>query len=260
MTNDPPNNNPPGAAADPRDLVRRALTADRPKRFYKHASIAPAAEAFNVILDGRVLQTPMKRALALPNQNAAALVAEEWNGQGSHIDLATMYANRLANTAQEGTARDPQAVFEDIVRFAGTDLLCYRVDSPPQLVALQRRYWDPVLDRVEAELHTRFDLVEGVMHCPQPNEAIRGFAAALGKHDTPVALTCLHAIATVTSSALLSLSLAQGWLDPDRIWAAAHVDEDWNISQWGADREATQRRAKRHLEFQATCALFSTVN
>ena len=34
-------------------------------------------------------------------------------------------------------------------------------------------------------------------------------------------------------------------------WAAAHIDEDWQMSQWGKDDLALERRAFREAEFRA---------
>ena len=33
---------------------------------------------------------------------------------------------------------------------------------------------------------------------------------------------------------------AHGVLDADQVWAAAHVDEDWNIEKWGVDEEVAR--------------------
>jgi chaperone required for assembly of F1-ATPase len=54
---------------------------------------------------------------------------------------------------------------------------------------------------------------------------------------------------------LLALALAQGALEADAAWAAAHVDEDWQMSQWGRDDAALERRAYRYAEFQAAVAV-----
>jgi chaperone required for assembly of F1-ATPase len=50
---------------------------------------------------------------------------------------------------------------------------------------------------------------------------------------------------------LLALALAQGALEADAAWAAAHVDEDWQMSQWGRDDAALERRAFFRAEFEA---------
>ena len=45
---------------------------------------------------------------------------------------------------------------------------------------------------------------------------------------------------TLTGSALLALAHARGHLAAEEAWAAAHVDEDWQISRWGEDAEASR--------------------
>jgi chaperone required for assembly of F1-ATPase len=50
---------------------------------------------------------------------------------------------------------------------------------------------------------------------------------------------------------LIALALAHGAITPDEAWRAAHVDEDWNMEQWGRDALALERRAFRFAEFEA---------
>jgi chaperone required for assembly of F1-ATPase len=38
---------------------------------------------------------------------------------------------------------------------------------------------------------------------------------------------------------------------------AAHVDEDWQMSQWGSDEIALRRRAFREAEFQAAVTVLT---
>ena len=77
-------------------------------------------------LDGKPSARPENRCWCCRPRAAAKLVADEFTAQGETIDLAAMPAYRLANTAIDGVASDPQAVLEDIFRFASSDLLCYR--------------------------------------------------------------------------------------------------------------------------------------
>ncbi len=55
-----------------------------------------------------------------------------------------------------------------------------------------------------------------------------------------MALTGLHVMTTLTGSALLALAHAKGRLSAEQAWAAAHIDEDWQIRQWGVDVEAAE--------------------
>ena len=61
----------------------------------------------------------------------------------------------------------------------------------------------------------------------------------------------MHSITTLTGSALIALAAAAGALSVDAAWAAAHVDEDWNMDFWGRDEPALERRAFRFAEMQA---------
>jgi chaperone required for assembly of F1-ATPase len=63
----------------------------------------------------------------------------------------------------------------------------------------------------------------------------------------------------LTGSALLALAVALGRMTPDEAWQAAHVDEDWQIAQWGEDAEAAARRAARWRDFAAAARLLSLV-
>jgi chaperone required for assembly of F1-ATPase len=62
-------------------------------------------------------------------------------------------------------------------------------------------------------------------------------------------------VTTLTGSALLALALARGRITGDEAWAAAHVDEDWNMEQWGHDELALERRAYRYAELQAAATV-----
>jgi chaperone required for assembly of F1-ATPase len=59
----------------------------------------------------------------------------------------------------------------------------------------------------------------------------------------------------LTGSALIALALARGALSVDAAWAAAHVDEDWNMDFWGRDALAIERRASRFAEMQAAAVV-----
>jgi chaperone required for assembly of F1-ATPase len=51
--------------------------------------------------------------------------------------------------------------------------------------------------------------------------------------------------------------MARGALSADAAWQAAHVDEDWNIAQWGRDEMAMARRDFRLAEFQAAATVLT---
>ncbi|TGQ47680.1 MULTISPECIES: ATP12 family chaperone protein [unclassified Mesorhizobium] len=247
--------------SDP-DPVRRAqiqMKTQLPKRFYKAVSVARVEEGFAIHLDGKPVRTPGKALLVLPTERAAALVAAEFAAQGETIDPVTMPVMRLVNTAIDGVASDPQAVLEDILRFASSDLLCYRADGPQGLVDRQNQHWDPVLDWARAALGARFHLAEGVIHVEQPRESIAVLGVHLAQRKDPLRLAAIHVMTSLTGSALLALAVDSGELDGETAWAAGHVDEDWQAEHWGQDAEAVARRLARKRDMMAAVSLLDAL-
>ncbi|GAB4362181.1 MAG: ATP12 family chaperone protein [Oricola sp.] len=240
-----------GKKPDPVKSAQASMRKPLPKRFYKQVETGERDGAWHVLLAGRAVKTPGRNALALATADAAALVAAEFDAQGEELDPAAMPCYRLANTALDGVAADMQAVLEDILRYSGSDLLFYRAESPRELAERQRELWDPVIDWAEGLAGGRFNLAEGIVHVAQPRETVAALGVHLKTASDPVVLAAIHSMTTLTGSALLALAVWKGELDAAAAWTAAHVDEDWNIAQWGEDAEAKDRRARRWAEMDA---------
>lgn len=237
--------------------MRRPL----PKRFYTAVSTRrdEASGLYAVELDGKPVRTPGRALLALPTEAAAKLVADEFDAQVKEINPFDMPVLRIANTAIDGVSTDTQAVLEDILRYSSSDLVCYRAGGPEGLVERQNEAWDGILDWARASLGARFVLAEGVMHVDQPREAIGAVGIHLKMRDEPFRLSALHVMTSLTGSALIALAVDAGELSPEEGWAAAHVDEDWNIAQWGQDSDAAKLRAVKKRDMLAAAALLEAL-
>jgi chaperone required for assembly of F1-ATPase len=235
---------------DPTEAARQAMRPRLRKRFYKQVQVDDAdARNIAILLDHKPVLTPLRRPLAAPTRSLAQVIAAEWEAQIDVIDPARMPLTRLANAAIDVVNETPQAVADEVAKYLGTDLLCYRADGPAGLVERQSQAWDPALDWAQRQFGARFVLAQGVMHVPQPRDAIAATRAAIP--NDPWRLAAISSITTLTGSCLLALAIAHGALDADAAWMAAHVDEDWQMSQWGRDEFALNRRAFRKSELDA---------
>jgi chaperone required for assembly of F1-ATPase len=235
---------------DPTEAARRAVRPRLRKRFYKQATVGERApDGFPVLLDGKPVFTPARRTLAAPSRELAEAIASEWNAQGEEIDPARMPLTRLANAVIDAVVKKPADVAAEIAHYLGSDLVFYRAETPQGLVERQAQLWDPVLSWARDTLDARFVLGAGVLHVQQSDEAISAARAAIPAD--PWRLGALASITALTGSALLALALAAGRLDAEAAWAAAHVDEDWQMQQWGRDELALARRDYRFAEMQA---------
>jgi chaperone required for assembly of F1-ATPase len=240
------------AGSATQNALKAIMTASQskyPKRFYAAATVADREDgSFGIELDGRPVKTPAGRALALPSRALADAIAGEWNAQGDEILPASLPLTRLANSAVDGVAVREGEVVQDILKYAASDLLCYRAEAPVGLVTEQVRLWDPILDWVHAEYDAPFNVATGVKHLEQPAaslDAVRRVISVFG----PFRLAAVHVMTTLTGSALIALARARGFLDTGAAWEASHVDENWQASQWGEDFEAAQRQKRRFSEF-----------
>jgi chaperone required for assembly of F1-ATPase len=247
---------------DPMEAARRGARPRLRKRFYRQAHVgAGGAAGFAVLLDGKPVATPARRALAAPTAALAAALAAEWDAQTDEIDPARMPLTRLANAAIDAVADAPAAVAAEVAKYLASDLVCYRADAPAGLVARQAQAWDPVLAWAREQLGARFVPVTGVMFAEQPADALAaarlGIPAEASNMKDIWRLAAVSSITALTGSALLALALGAGALAVDEAWAAAHVDEDWQMAQWGRDEIALARRAYRLAELQAAATVLN---
>jgi chaperone required for assembly of F1-ATPase len=239
----------------PRDPMRAAQANMRPaaiKRFYRTVDVREAAGGRHaLILDGRNARTPGRTPLAAKSRALMLTVAAEWERQSETIEPADMPLTRLLNSAIDGVSRTMAETRAEVLKYAGSDLLCYRAEEPDALVERQAEAFDPVLRWVAETLGARFVLAAGVMHVEQPAESIAAIRSAIEDFDDPVALAALSAMTTLSGSAVLALAVARGRLSPEAAWRAAHVDEEFQAERWGADGEARAGREARWREFEA---------
>lgn len=221
-----------------------------PRRFYKEVGVGSAPGGFAVTLDGKTPRTPGQTPVIVPQQPLAGAMAAEWAAQAEFIDPKVMPVVRLVNSAIEAGVDRIEALRAEVVKYAGNDLLLYRADTPRELVAEQERAWDAALVKLARHFDIGFQPTIGILHRPQPAATLEPLAASLETANL-IEVTALNSLTGLTGSGLLAIALREKLLTPAEVWAAAHVDEDYNIRLWGEVAEATERREKRRLDFNA---------
>ena len=214
--------------------------AEKPRRFYKAVTVEAADGGFGVLLDGRRLRTPKAQVMVLPTRAAAEQVAAEWAAQTDVIEMATMHATRLANTAIETIGGSREGVADQIAAYAGSDLVCYFADGPAELVARQEAAWTPLLERVATVEDIRLHRAKGIVHREQdPPSLAKVREIALSLDDFKLAGLAFGT--SLFGSAVLSIGLLRGWLTGVQAYELSRVDETFQEAQWGIDAEAAER-------------------
>jgi len=239
-------------------VARRGAHPVLRRRSYQMAAAATAADGHVVALDGTPVLTPARRRLVAPTLALAEAIAAEWQAQGELIDPAKMPLTRLTNAIIDGVVNSARPVAAEIEKYLASDLLFYRAGAPEEQRARQARHWDPILAWARDALGAGFKVGEGVVHVGQPPGALNAAGAAIPVD--PWRLGAVYAVTTLTGSALLALALARGRLPAEDVWRAAHIDEDWNMEQWGHDEMALARRVFRFAELQAAAKVLDALS
>jgi chaperone required for assembly of F1-ATPase len=224
------------------------MTEWKARRFWKNVSVAPCDSGYTVLLDDRPIRTPARRPVTAPTQVLAQALAAEWDAQGEHLDPAAMPHTRMTNSAIDTVAYNRAAVIDTIAAYGDTDLVCYRASHPAGLVARQAAEWDPLLLWARHSLGARLVTVQGVMHMPQPKDALAALRTRLEQADD-FALAALHELVALSGSLVIGLRAAADGADIDALWQASCLDERWQREQWGADDEAEALSASRREAF-----------
>lgn len=215
------------------------------KRFYKKVSAEVGEGGILLLLDGRVVKTPARRALRLPGKALAERLVAEWDAQGQEVRPESMPFTRLANTVLDRVADERPAIEASVTAYGGTDLLCYLAPHPQELTRRQEAAWQPWLDWAAERHGARLLPATGLM--PRAQDA--GALEALGRAVAATSdweLAALADCVTITGSLVLGLALLDQALDDAEAWRLSQLDEAHQAGHWGLDAEAeAARRARR---------------
>jgi chaperone required for assembly of F1-ATPase len=226
------------------------------KRFYRKAEPVQRADSHSITLDGKLIKTPGKWDLVVPNGALAAAIAEEWNAQEEEVRVATMPLTRLATTTVDRVATQRDAIIRQTANYAATDLVCYRAAHPPALAARQQAVWQPLIDWAVLRYDAPLSTTTGVIPTKQSATSLRAFAAAVAEQDD-FALTALHVATAACGSLVIGLALIEGHVDAERAFAASQLDESFQIEAWGEDAEQADRRRTLAADIQAAAQFIS---
>ncbi|MGH1353822.1 MAG: ATP12 family chaperone protein [Thalassovita sp.] len=224
------------------------MSAWKAKRFWKETKAAEVEGGFSVLLDGRNVKTPAKTPLVVPTLAMAQAIATEWDAQEGEVQPLTMPVMRGANAALDKVSNQFDEVAAMLAEYGATDLLCYRADSPQELIQRQAAAWDPILDWAADALGARLNSAQGVMFVPQDTATLQNLHDRV-RRMTSFELAAFHDLVGISGSLILGFAAVRDHLPIEAIWDLSRLDETWQAEQWGVDDEAAELAASKREEF-----------
>lgn len=228
------------------------------KRFYAAADARAVEDGFAITLDGRIVKTPDDARLVVPTHDLAVAIAGEWAAQEKTVRPNTMPLARIAVAAIDQVRPDRRVIVDRLLAYVGTDLVCYRAESPADLAARQEAAWRPLLDWTNAACGASFVVTTGIMPVAQPSATKRALDAAIEPFDD-MEIAALASATSATGSLVVALALGAGCVDAEEAFAAAMVDELFQEERWGEDAESAARRQALRREIHAAARFFDLV-
>ena len=217
----------------------------RLRRMYREVTVDRLpTDQWQIQLDKKPAATPAGNLLHFPNAALAEAIAEEWRSQSEELRPETMRLTRLANTAIDRVAPDRRDAVAEILRFAGSDLLCFRASGPERLVSRQSAIWDPLLDWAGKRYRINLRTVCGISPIQQSPRDLATLEPLLLKFDH-FALAGIVAAANILGSAVLALALQEKHIEPAVAFSAAELDEIYQVELWGEDPEFIARNLRK---------------
>lgn len=215
------------------------------KRFWDQVTLRQDEAGYAILLDGRPMHLPNGGVLHVGPAALAEAIAAEWRlaggAKGGDMSFADTPLTRLAGTAQERIRPDPDPIIDAIARYGESDLLCYRVETPPELAVRQAQRWQPWLDWVATTHDAPLRVTAGLGYVKQHRDSITALRRVVAGLD-PYALAALGVAVPALGSLVLGLAMAAEALDAATAHALGALEELYQEEQWGPDDEAVARR------------------
>ena len=224
------------------------MSAWKPKRFWKTASVIKLNSGFGIAKDGRTHMTPRGRALEVPTCGLAELLADELNGIQGEIDWNGLPFIALGTSAVDMTAETKKALSSKVAEYGGSDLLCYRAADSDELAARQAEAWDPMLDWAETTFGLKLNCGKGVMPITQPESSLDRLHRHLAELG-PFNLTALNVLTGLAGSTVIGLGAICQVASPGALWKMSRIDEDWQQELWGRTEGDKEEAAKSEKAF-----------
>ncbi|GAB4821896.1 hypothetical protein N2152v2_008942 [Parachlorella kessleri] len=208
------------------------------------------------MLDQRELKTPARHPLVVPTRSLALAIAAEWEWQVKRIQPFTMPLMSLAATAID-QPKDRESVIETMLEYLHTDPVCCR-HEPGKLADLQQKVYEPIVEWVQQDLGVQLHITDSIFGAELTEEAIQGIRSFLqgldGWH-----LAAAEQLSSSCKSVLIALAIIQGQLGVDAGLAAARLEEELQIREWGLvegghDIDIADLRVREFLASLSRCA------
>ena len=219
------------------------------KRFYKDVTVETSVSGYQICLDDRPVRSPAKAVVVLPSQALAKAVQAEWKAVEDEIQPEDMPLYSMAVTVTDRVTPQRQELADELAGYIHDDVLRYRSGNDLDLASRQTERWNPWLNWAEQACGLRLPTTVGLMPVfadDTTEHIVRNKLQPLADAQ----FGCLYRVATLSGSVVLGLAFQGRHLGADEVFETAFLDELYQNSLWGTDKEAADRQVAIRSELK----------
>ena len=225
------------------------------KKFWKTVEVSElTTDSYQILLDKKILKTPMQNDLIFPNYRIAYETSLEWDINSDELDTDEMILFGIFSTAIDRVIKDRDLYINETMKFVDTDLICYKADKPDELVELQNKHWDPILLIIKNYIGEEIQVFTGIMPGTQ-NIQVHNKIKKLIQNFSDIELSIFYRFTNIIGSIFISLSLIKGDVLKKQVCKLCFLDELWQAENWGVEEEAAKKRDKVSKEIKKIITL-----
>ncbi|XP_050728869.1 ATP synthase mitochondrial F1 complex assembly factor 2-like [Eriocheir sinensis] len=236
-------------------VTRRFLPEVR-SRFYKNVSVAGNAGTYEVNLDHRKLKTPLGNVLQIPNYGLALAVAHEWSATKSKIIPSFMHLTGLSYTVVDNPNHETKwDTVDKTLEFLDTDTLLYREENTEDMLKLQAKEWDPILEWFNKKFEVDIKPCPGLFGADIPAATRDTVRRYLLSYNVWAANGFLFGVEAL-KSVILTVAAAERKITPEKAVYLSRLELEFQTSRWGSvewahdlDKQEVQARFSAALLF-----------
>lgn len=228
------------------------MTEFRQRRNWQKVSIVGKGREYSVWLDKNYAKTPAGNYLTLPTYALSKLIADEFENQQDVLNFQEMPFTRRACGVIDWLVDNRKLAIDQIYNYAANELLCHREKEGTPLALRQGELWNPILEWAQSELNCTLIMGQGVMPIRQPDKSLMNLLNQINTLSN-FRVAAFIEMVRLTGSFLLGLSVILGRLKPKHAWELSRIDEEWQIENWGSDKESIESVEASRAEFYRAC-------
>ena len=214
------------------------------KKFWKIVQVKKKLKnSFEILLDKRILKTPMQKDLIFSNYKIAKETSLEWDIDEKEINTENMVFYGLISTAIDKISNDKVSYIENVLGFINTDLICYRADGPNELVDLQNSSWNPIISFIKKYIDVELKFFIGVMPSKQSLQIFNRLKTLINSFSD-IEISALHRMTNLTGSIFISICILKGDVFKNEAFELSFLDELYQAKNWGIEQESLDKRDK----------------